>query len=136
MIVKLLTEHHLEFLNLNGGCIGSSESTHVKIPHCWNLMHWLNCNKCPPGNGPWFFWFQSLTRYPLCHDVKPCESRNNRTYWTDNPSIGHIRIHIQGKNFEIVYIVDVVCFVFIRWIFRTCFSYFLFSRKCGNIHMT
>ena len=25
MIVKLLTEHHLEFLSLRGGCIGSSE---------------------------------------------------------------------------------------------------------------
>ena len=35
MIVELLTEHHLEFLGLNVGCIGSSESTHVKIPHCW-----------------------------------------------------------------------------------------------------
>ena len=36
MIVKLLTEHHLEFLRLKGGCRGSSESTHVKMPHCWN----------------------------------------------------------------------------------------------------
>ena len=35
MIVKLLTEHHLEFLSLKGGCTGSSKSTHVKIPHCW-----------------------------------------------------------------------------------------------------
>ena len=35
MIVKLLTEHHLEFLSLTGGCIGSHESTHVKMPHCW-----------------------------------------------------------------------------------------------------
>ena len=35
MIVKLLTEHHLEFLSLLGGCKGSSESTHVKMPHCW-----------------------------------------------------------------------------------------------------
>ena len=26
MIVKLLTEHHLEFLSLKGGCTGSSES--------------------------------------------------------------------------------------------------------------
>ena len=31
MSVKLLTEHHLEFLNLKGGCRGSSESTLVKI---------------------------------------------------------------------------------------------------------
>ena len=35
MIVNLLTEHHLEFLSLKGGCTGSSESTLVKMPHCW-----------------------------------------------------------------------------------------------------
>ena len=33
--VKLLTEHHLEFLSLQGGCTGSSESTLVEMPHCW-----------------------------------------------------------------------------------------------------
>ena len=31
MIVKLLTEHHLEFLSLKGGCTGSSESILVKL---------------------------------------------------------------------------------------------------------
>ena len=35
MGVKLLTEHHFEFLSLIGGCTGSSESTLVNIPHCW-----------------------------------------------------------------------------------------------------
>ena len=35
MIVKLLTEHHLEFLCLKGGCRGSSESTFVKMSNCW-----------------------------------------------------------------------------------------------------
>ena len=44
MIVKLLTEHHLEFLSLKGDCRGSSESTHVKMPHCWKshaqAHHW------------------------------------------------------------------------------------------------
>ena len=35
MIVKLLTEYHLEFLSLKGGCRGSFESTHVKMTHCW-----------------------------------------------------------------------------------------------------
>ena len=35
MIVKLLTEHHLEFLSLKGGCRGSSESTLVKMSNCW-----------------------------------------------------------------------------------------------------
>ena len=33
MTVKLLTEHNLEFLSLKGGW---SESTLVKMPHCWN----------------------------------------------------------------------------------------------------
>ena len=32
--VKLVAEHHLEFLSLKGGCTGSSESTLVKMPHC------------------------------------------------------------------------------------------------------
>ena len=35
MSVKLLTEHHLEFLSLKGDGRGSSESTLVKMPHCW-----------------------------------------------------------------------------------------------------
>ena len=35
MSVELLTEHNLEFLSLKGGCTGSSESTHVKMPQCW-----------------------------------------------------------------------------------------------------
>ena len=32
MIVKLLTEHYLE---LKGGCRGSSESTLIKMSNCW-----------------------------------------------------------------------------------------------------
>ena len=36
MIVKLLTEQHLEFLSSKGGCTGSSESTLVKI--CFVLL--------------------------------------------------------------------------------------------------
>ena len=54
MSVKLLTEPHLEFLSLKGGCIGSFESPLVKMPHCWKshvmahiyirstvLTHWV-----------------------------------------------------------------------------------------------
>ena len=53
MIVKLLTEHHLEFLSLNGGCRGSSESTHVKMPHCWKshaLVHYDKIRNVAPHN--------------------------------------------------------------------------------------
>ena len=35
MNIKLLTEHHLEFLSLRMGFRGLSESTLVKVPHCW-----------------------------------------------------------------------------------------------------
>ena len=47
MIVKLLTEHHFEFLIIKG-----AESTRVKMPHCWKyqalahfyLIKWLDLN--------------------------------------------------------------------------------------------
>ena len=35
MTVRLQTENHLECVSLKGGYTGSSESTLVKIPHCW-----------------------------------------------------------------------------------------------------
>ena len=47
MIVKLLNEYHLEFLSLKGGCTGSSESTHVKMPHCWKLH--VAAQMCSPN---------------------------------------------------------------------------------------
>ena len=45
MIVNLLTERHLEFLSLKGGCTGLSDSTFVKIPHSWksHVMAQLSC---------------------------------------------------------------------------------------------
>ena len=41
MTLRLLTESHLEFLSLTGGCTGSSESTHVKMLYCCH-MSWLS----------------------------------------------------------------------------------------------
>ena len=35
MNIKLLTKEHLEFLGLKGGYTAWSESTVVKMPHCW-----------------------------------------------------------------------------------------------------
>ena len=35
MSVELLTEHHSKFLSLKGGCTGCSESTLIKMQHCW-----------------------------------------------------------------------------------------------------
>ena len=44
MIVKLLTERHLEFLSITGGCRGLSEPTLVKMSYCWKsraVAHFL-----------------------------------------------------------------------------------------------
>ena len=54
MIVKLLTEHHLEFLSLKGGCTGSSESTLVKMSNCWKsraLAHMIKSDDSCFGLG-------------------------------------------------------------------------------------
>ena len=53
MSVKLLTEHHLEFLSLKGGYTDSSESTLVKIPHCWkshDTAQLINNNMLPASS--------------------------------------------------------------------------------------
>ena len=52
MIVKLLTELHLEFLSLKGGCRGSSESTLVKMSNCWKSH----------AAAQFFFWY---LRFPF-----------------------------------------------------------------------
>ena len=56
--VKLLTEHHLEFLSLKGGGTGSSESALIKMPHCWksHIMAQISCfssNYCRKTYLPW-----------------------------------------------------------------------------------
>ena len=35
MVVNLLTEHHLEFLSLKGGCRGSPSLHFSKMSNCW-----------------------------------------------------------------------------------------------------
>ena len=37
MTMKLLSEQHFVFLSLIGGCTSSSESTVVKMSHCWKF---------------------------------------------------------------------------------------------------
>ena len=49
MSVKLLTEHHLEFLSLKESCTDSSESTLVKMPHCWKSHAVAHVSSCKFG---------------------------------------------------------------------------------------
>ena len=53
MIVELLTDHHLEFLSLKGGCRGSSESTHVKMP---NSLKFHVAAQMTPSRGRQLFY--------------------------------------------------------------------------------
>ena len=51
MIVKLLTERHLEFLSFKGGCnFGSSKSSSSKCQFVGNLMAWLIFCLSRPSN--------------------------------------------------------------------------------------
>ena len=52
MCVKLLAEHHWQFLSLKGGCTGSSESTLIKIPHCWIPHVAAQCISVDCGDPP------------------------------------------------------------------------------------
>ena len=50
MIVKLLTERHLEFLSITGGCRGPSESTLVKMSNCWKFRALAQLSCCVTWN--------------------------------------------------------------------------------------
>ena len=63
MSVNLLTEHHLEFLSLKGGCTDSTESFHVKMPHCWKLHVMTHLNEFIRSRGKQFLG--NLSR--VCH---------------------------------------------------------------------
>ena len=51
IIVKLQTEHHLKFLSLKGRCIGSTESTLVKMSNCWKSHAAAQIQNCSSFTG-------------------------------------------------------------------------------------
>ena len=71
MTVKLLTEHHLEFLRLTGACKGSSESKLVKMPHCWKLHA---VAQIP-------YTQESMVKKWLCHDFEGHSEVNVGQIW-------------------------------------------------------
>ena len=101
MNVKLLTEHHLEFLSRKGGCRGSSESTLVKMPHCWKshalaqLLIIYAIPALPLTNGSWvmskyYCSFQDRHSSTL-RDNNSLFGKSVKDYGTDNISkIGKI----------------------------------------------
>ena len=96
MIVKLLTEHHLEFLSLKGGCTGSSESTHVNMPHCWKshvtaqLCLPFQCLVCELNN----LLLSTHKRQSLCQIIAP--SVKNKSVLVTIFNICDIDLGLQG----------------------------------------
>ena len=84
MSVKLLTEHHLEFLSLKGGFTGSYESSHIKMPHCWkshvtaHIITLISVNIVPSLN---VLRLASITNFPSCHVINICGTVHLNIYW-------------------------------------------------------
>ena len=66
MIVKLLTEHHLEFLSLKGGYRGSSESTLVKLLEILCPGSINSCHKANQYNYILFIFGDPFARSCFC----------------------------------------------------------------------
>ena len=71
MALRLLTEQHLEFLSLKGGCTGKSESTLVKTPHCWKSRVALKCHIVHTKR-PFFFLLSHIHELALHILSKVC----------------------------------------------------------------
>ena len=76
-VVKLLTEHDLEFLRLEEGCKGSSESTLVKMSHCWKsrVTAQIIVNFNAPCRKKWTFKCKQIRndRQRRCYQVIQAE---------------------------------------------------------------
>ena len=98
MNVKLLTEQNLEFLSINGGCTGSSESTLVKMPHCWKLRVTAQMDYCTGGKHgnklqiQVTYFFQST--HPVTFEITP-NGQNNILNKSENATPELFAIYIQ-----------------------------------------
>ena len=131
MTVKLLTEQHLEFLSLTGGCRGWSESIHFKMPHCWNshfTAHYQHCHNSWLASCLICHCYQSLN-----HTVKPVLSSNGRpnlVLKTENrlmqvKSIAECSKHsaILSTFIKIPFVIKIFALsIYFEWPFKTDFT--------------
>ena len=79
MTIKLLTEHFLEVLSLTGGCTGSSQSTLVKMPHCWKSHATAHFSV---GFRKQIYTFNNLTlRLTILNPVKSYFESSSYKWW-------------------------------------------------------
>ena len=83
LIVKLLTEHHLAILSLKGGCRGLSESTNVKMPHCWKshaLALFILNEFTPPIISVWASLYCLIIHHRIIGGDKTFIAHHMKTY--------------------------------------------------------
>ena len=90
MTVKVMTEHHLECLSLTGGCTDSSESTLVKMPHCWKSHFAAHMDECR-RKGKMLLFLYVLSQCV----IKQADKCNKLSQLTDNFMSGHTKVTIQ-----------------------------------------
>ena len=86
MIVKLLTEYHLEFLSLKGGCRRSSESTLVKKSNCWisHAAAHLRLHLCLPEPRVFSCFRYTKRRYAETKSFLVCSPLSSHTLNPDS----------------------------------------------------
>ena len=107
MSIELLTEHHLEFLDLTGGCTCSPQSALVKMPHCWKsrvtAQFIPNANLFEYGTHRrigillkhcaeihlhayefWHYKSQQNIKLTICHYIFPSQRNISATYFYPN----------------------------------------------------
>ena len=102
---KLLNEHHFEFLSLKGGCTGSSESTLVKMPHCW----------------------KSYVTAQLCirpHGIAECDVYAIRTFVTRNVCCS---LPFQTPFFQLVFLL-----LLTLWLIIFCCEAFMWKQYAAS----
>ena len=103
MSVKLLTEHHLEVLSLKGGSTGTSESTLVKMPHCWK-SHVTAHISFLFSDMIWNDTFVPGQKYFItveaCNGANLCKKRSSNGIILDNspPVNGLVRVGSHGDH--------------------------------------
>ena len=95
MNVKLLTEHHLEYLSLKGACTSLSESTVVKMPLCWKsrvmarmcCLVFFFCKYHNKVSSDQFFTYYNVVDDFVCFDSFYHSQQFFSLVWTDLPGL-------------------------------------------------
>ena len=105
---RLLTEHHLEFLGLQRGCTGSSESSLVKMRHCWKSHVAAHCFQDNPCScAPFLVRLCSISQWIKMHHMRLRPAKNQISQGTHQSSLSdqweakdHSPLHSKSEDYD------------------------------------